>query len=110
MSNLSSDVLDQAIACLAQGWSVEETLQAFPADAEELRPLLHVCVALQQLAQAPCPLRDTPGTTPAWVMHLGPQECAPLEQARGDTRRPSTAGQDQDGRGDVGTTPAADPS
>ncbi len=51
MDNVLSEALDQAIACLAQGWSVEETLQAFPAAAEQLRPLLPVCAALQHLAQ-----------------------------------------------------------
>ncbi len=50
MDNVLSEALDQAIACLVQGWSVEETLQAFPAAAEQLRSLLHVCAALQHLA------------------------------------------------------------
>ncbi len=55
MDSILSEVLDQAIARLAQGYSVEESLQPFPAAAEQLRPLLHLCAALQQLAQAPCP-------------------------------------------------------
>ena len=58
MNSLLSETLDQAIARLGHGCSVEESLQPLPAVAAQLRPLLHVCAALHQLAQMPCPSSD----------------------------------------------------
>ena len=75
-----TEALDQAIALLGQGTSVETCMQAFPLYAEQLRPLLHACAALHQLAQLPCPLSDTPGIPPAWILGLAQPECDPREQ------------------------------
>ena len=74
MESVLSETLDQAIARLAQGYSVEESLQPFPAVAEQLRALLHVCAALQHLAQAPCPPSATTGLPPAWLIGLALEE------------------------------------
>ena len=75
-----TEALDQAIALVAQGTSVDDCVQTFPSYAEPLRPLLQVCAALHQLAQLPCPLSNTPGIPPAWIMGLAWPECDPREQ------------------------------
>jgi hypothetical protein len=75
-----SDALDQALARLAQGASLEEAMQPFPAYAAQLRPLLAVSVALWQLANAPQPALASARMAPEWATLLTaiPQQSPPL--------------------------------
>src|SRR3712207_5745588 len=54
------EALDQAVDCLLQGGAMEDILRQFPADADQLRPLVQVSADLWQLAQVPVP---QPGST-----------------------------------------------
>ncbi len=66
-----ADALDQALARLAQGASLEEAMQPFPpAYAAQLRPLLAISTALWQLAKAPHPALVSPRTTLEWATLL----------------------------------------
>ncbi len=55
MSRKIDTILAECLAALESGATVEQCLQRFPHEAEELRPLLEMWAALQQVPPAPTP-------------------------------------------------------
>ena len=55
MSRKIDTILAECLAALESGATVEQCLQRYPQEAEELRPLLEMWTALQQVPPAPTP-------------------------------------------------------